>query len=190
MKRIIAPLLAAAGIIFSAGCARDIIVSEALQIPEQAVIRTAYNLWYEDPLAMTTLNQQKGEILPFGTAVEIDRATDRAIEFRALPDNRKFRIEFQKQYRLQTPEEYLKELFTTRTPEEIRGDMPALKYEKLRRGIVEKGMTKGEVVLAFGPPCAYRTQSREVNTWLYPMDFLEYKRVIFVRGTVLEVRQL
>lgn len=170
------------------GCARELIVAEVLQIPEQAVVRTAYNLWYTNPLEMDTVNVQKGTILPFGTPVEITKATDREILFQTA-DGKKFRIEFEPDYRLQSPEEYLRDLFTLKSVEEICAGMDLLVREKIRRGIVEKGMDKADVLIAYGPPCAFRTPSAAAATWLYPQDFLEYKRIVFKGGKVLEIIQ-
>ena len=54
-------------------------------------------------------------------------------------------------------------------------------------GIVEKGMTKQEVELAFGPPCAFRTTSPALDTWCFWTEFLVGKRIIFTRGVVSEI---
>ena len=84
---------------FLTGCARQLIVSEVLQSPEQAPIYTCYNLWYTDPMNMDTLNMLKGEILPFGTEVVITSATDSEIRFTTVADRRDFRIRFSNDYR-------------------------------------------------------------------------------------------
>jgi len=186
MKRIFALVALAVAALVLCGCARELIVSEILQIPEQAVVRTTYNLWYTDPMKMDTINMQKGNILPFGTPVEITKATEKEIRFNTL-DGKKFRIEFETHYRLETPEEYLRELFTTRTESELRTGFDPVTYEKIRRGIVEKGMTKDAVIRAYGPPCAFRTGSLESSTWLYPVEYLVYKRVIFRNDEVIDI---
>lgn len=184
MKKLFPLMIAAAALL--AGCARDIIVSEVLQIPEHAVVRTAYNLWYTDPMKMDTINTQTGKVLPFGTPVEITKATSKQIDFQTN-DGQKFSIEFEPDYRLQTPEEYLRDLFTTKTEAELRSGLDVLSYEKARRGVVEKGMSKQAVVLAFGPPCACRTPSMTGSTWLYPIEFLVFKRVVFRGDKVLDI---
>lgn len=187
MKKISAVLTAFAMILILSGCAREIIVAEVLQTPVQAQIRTAYNLWYENPTEMDTINMQKGSIIPFGTVVEVTKASDKEICFTTVDDGKKFRIEYEYKYRLQTPEEILKTVFTTRTEEDLRGNLDALTYEKVRRGIVEKGMTRQAVLLAYGPPCAIRTPDMALSSWLYPLDFLEYKRLIFKDNKIIEI---
>ncbi len=187
MKKTFFVIAAVCAAVFFTGCARKLIVAEILQVPEQARVRTAYNLWYTDPMEMDSVNAQKGTMLPFGTLVKITKATEDEIFFMTPEDGRQFRIAYDKNYRQQEVEDYIRELFTLKSADEQAKGMNQLVFEKIRRGIVEKGMTRAEVQLAYGPPCAFRTPNRESATWLYPVDFLEYKRVIFQKDTVLEI---
>lgn len=182
------PALLAGAVLLLTGCAaRELIVSEVLRIPEQATVRTAYNLWYTDPVNMDTINHQQGTIIPFGTEVSITKATEEEIFFRTVEDGKEFRIVFEPHYRLQTPEQYLQDLFTAKTEEELRDGLDALTYEKVRRGFVEKGMPVSAVLLAFGPPCKYRTPDPTKGTWLYPVAYLEYKRILIRDGKVFGI---
>lgn len=169
------------------GCAHQMIVSEVLQSPEQAPIYTRYNLWYTDPLHMDTLNMLKGEILPFGTEVVVTSASDREIRFATVADKREFRIKFTSDYRMMSAEDYLRELFSTKNESDLTVGIHPLTVEKLKAGIVEKGMTRQEVELAFGPPCAFRTPSPRLDTWCFWTEYLVGKRVIFTRDVVSDV---
>ena len=176
---LVAPLLA--------GCAREYIVAEVLQIPEQAPIYTRFNLWYTDPMNMDSLNMLKGEILPFGTEVVITSASDREICFTTVKDKRDFRIKFSTDYRMMSAEDYVRELFSTQNESDLTVGIRALTIEKLKAGIVEKGMTRQEVELAFGPPCAFRTPSTTLDTWCYWTEYLVGKRIIFTRNVVSDI---
>ena len=169
------------------GCAHKMIVSEVLQSPEQAPIYTRYNLWYTDPEEMDTLNMLKGDILPFGTEVEITSATDRNICFTEVKTGRKFRIKFSRDYRVMSAEDYLRELFSTKDEYDLTVGVHPLTVEKLKAGIVEKGMTRQEVELAFGPPCAFRTPSPRLDTWCFWTEYLVGKRIIFTRDVVSDI---
>lgn len=169
------------------GCAHRLIVSEVLQSPEQASIYTCYNLWYTNPMRMDTLNMLKGDILPFGTEVVITSATDREICFTTVADNRKFRIKFSEDYRMISPEDYMRELFSTRSESDLTVGVHPLTVEKLKAGIVEKGMTRQEVELAFGPPCAFRTPSPALDTWCFWTEYLVGKRIVFTRDIVSDI---
>ena len=169
------------------GCAHELIVSEVLQVPEQASIYTRYNLWYTDPMNMDTLNLLKGDILPFGTEVVITSATDREICFTTVNDKRKFRIKYSTDYRMMSAEDYMRELFSTKNESALTLGIHPLTVEKLKAGIVEKGMTRQEVELAFGPPCAYRTPSPKFDTWCFWTEYLVGKRIIFTRDVVSDI---
>ena len=169
------------------GCAHKLIVSEVLQSPEQAPIYTKYNLWYTNPMRMDTLNMLKGDILPFGTEVVITSASDREICFTTVKDKRKFCIKFSTDYRMMSAEDYLRELFSTQNESDLTVGIRALTIEKLKAGIVEKGMTRKEVELAFGPPCAFRTPSPSLDTWCFWTEYLVGKRIIFTRNVVSDI---
>ena len=77
-------VLAGTAILLSGCAVRELIVSEILRIPEQATVRTTYNLWYTDPMNMDTINHQQGQIIPFGTEVVITKATEEEIFFKKL----------------------------------------------------------------------------------------------------------
>ena len=173
-----------AAVFFLTGCANKLIVSEVLQVPEQAPIYTRYNLWYTDPKGMDTLNMLKGEILPFGTEVVIKSASDREIRFTTVADKRDFRIKFSRDYRVMSADDYLRELFSTKSESDLTVGIHPLTIEKLKAGIVEKGMTRKEVELAFGPPCAFRTPSPNLDTWVFWTEYLVGKRIVFTRDVV------
>lgn len=176
-----------AAVFILSGCARKLIVSEVLQTPEQAPIYTKYNLWYTNPMRMDTLNMLKGEILPFGTEVVITSASDSEICFTTVRDKRKFRIKYSNDYRMMSAEDYMRELFSTKNEADLTVGVRALTIEKLKAGIVEKGMTRQEVELAFGPPCAFRTPSRSLDTWCFWTEYLVGKRIIFTRNVVSDI---
>ena len=172
---------------FLTGCANRLIVSEVLQSPEQAPIYTRYNLWYTDPMNMDSLNMLHGEILPFGTEVVITSATDREICFTTVADKRDFRIRYSTDYRMMPAADYMRELFSTRNESALTLGIHPLTIEKIKAGIVEKGMTRQEVELAYGPPCAYRTPSPAFDTWCFWTEYLVGKRIVFNRDVVTEI---
>lgn len=187
MKKFTLPALMALALAFCASCAKDIVVEEALQLPVHATVRTAYNIWYNDSMEVESINYLSGSILPFGTEVVITRATEKEIFFHTVADNRQFRIRFNKDHRMQTAREYIQTLFTADDVETITEDISPANVEKIRRGIVEKGMTKKEVSLAYGPPCRFKTPSETLDTWLFWTEFLISRRIIFNGGRVVEI---
>lgn len=175
---------------FLSGCAREVIPEEVLQVPEFSAIYTSYNLWYDADGDIRSENIQQGTILPFGTQIEfIDANTDR-IRFRRVSDGKEFRIKYNINRNMIPVEQFIKRLFVLRDGKDLAMNVRPLILEKIRRGIVEKGMTREEVLLAFGPPPAVRTPSETVDTWLYWTDDGVTRRIVFFGNKVISIIEL
>lgn len=191
LKKIFIIILALSATAILASCAgKHIIASEVLQIPEHAKIYTAYNIWYENPDRVDSTNMLKGQIIPFGTEVEILNFTDKEMRFKTVKDSKEFRIIYDAPKHMIAAEDYIRRLFTTQMQEELAEGITPIVFEKLKRGVVEPGMTREEVILAFGPPIAFRTPSEKENTWLYWTDVLVGKRIFFSKGKIIEIIEL
>ena len=185
MKRFLSFVLTASAVLILSGCAgRIIIPEEVLQVPAHARIRTAYNLWYTDPEAIDAENIQQGTIIPFGTEVEILSATDSKIVFRS--NGKTFTILYNEGRFMMPVEEFLKQLFTLETAADIASGLSPVAYEKLRRGIVEPGMNRKNVIAAYGPPAKTRTPNILSDTWIYWIGRVNTKRVIFKNDIVID----
>ena len=178
---------AASALFLLTACARTIIPEEVLQIPEFAPVYTAFNLWYNEKGEMTSANIQKGSILPFGTEIEfIEANTDRII-FKRVSDGQIFKLKYSLDRTLVPIEQYIRRTFVLRDKKELTiGIRPTIK-EKISRGIVEKGMTRNEVLLAYGPPPPMRTPSETVDTWIYWTDDGVTIRVVFFGDRVIDL---
>ena len=172
---------------FCTSCTKELVVEEVLQVPVNGKVYTAYNLWYEKADEVKSVNYLKGSILPFGTEVEIVKATKEEITFRTVADKKVFRIIFESQYRMQSVEDYIRDLFTSRDFKTLSEGVSPINVEKIRRGMVDNGMTKQEVRLAYGPPCKYKTPDETLNTWLFWTELLVGKRIVFNNNKVTDV---
>lgn len=170
-----------------AGCARKIIVPEVLQLPEGSKVYTAYNIWYENPTDISCMNYQKGKLLTFGTEVEIIGADDTSISFKDKKTNKKFTIRYTETWMMMPMENFIKRLLTTKDRKALTEDMKQVIVEKISRGVVEEGMTRKEVLLAYGYPVAHRTPSLEEDTWIYWSDKLSSIRVVFKNEKVIAI---
>lgn len=173
--------------VFFSGCARVVIVQEALQLPEGAKTYTNYNIWYEDPDNISSLNYQKGRLLPFGTEVEIVEANGRSFTFREKSNGQKFRISYDESWMMIPIEDYLKRLLTTKTPEELVAGIKPSVLEKISKGLVDEGMTRKEVLLAYGYPVVHRTPSLKDDTWIYWKEPLVTTRVVYKGDIVIAI---
>lgn len=183
--------LSVAAAVFAAlscvSCSRSLVVEEVLQMPVNGKIYTAYNIWYEDPDDVDSVNYLKGSLLPFGTQVEVVKATEEKIVFRTVADKKTFCISFNADYRMQSAEEFVRNLFTTDDLKTLTEGIRPVNVEKIRRGLVDIGMSKQEVRLAYGPPCKFKTPDESLNTWLFWTELLVGKRIIFNNDKVVDI---
>ncbi len=175
---------AAAGTLLFTGCyTRTLIPEEVLQLPTHAQVRTAYNLWYKTPDNLTSENIQQGKIIPFGTDVQIESMTDSRIVFRA--NGELFTLNYDQAKTTIPMEDFARELFTTALAVETASGATPAQFEKMRRGVIEKGMTRKQVLITYGRPSRIRTPNILSDTWIYWLDRVKSKRVIFKNDKVL-----
>lgn len=177
-------LATAAGALLFSGClTRHLIPEEVLQLPTHAQVYTAYNLWYKSPDELSPENIQQGKLLPFGTEVQIVSMTDSKIEFKA--DGQLFTLHYDQNSTMIPMEEFARQLFTTAVAVETAAGASPARFEKMRRGVLEKGMTRKQVIIAYGPPSRIRTPNPLSDTWIYWADRVKSKRVVFKNDRVL-----
>lgn len=177
-------LATAAGALFFCGCqTRHLIPEEVLQLPTHAQVYTAYNLWYKTPDRLSPENIQQGRLLPFGTEVRILSMTDSEIKFEA--NGELFTLHYNQGTTMIPMEEFARQLFTTAVAVETAAGASPARFEKMRRGVLEKGMTRKQVIITYGPPSRIRTPNPLSDTWIYWADRVKSKRVIFKNDKVL-----
>lgn len=185
--RLLSAIAALTVLFLSGACARTVIPEEVLQMPEFASVYTAFNLWYNAEGVMTSANIQEGTILPFGTEIQfVEADTDRII-FKRVSDGKVFKLEYSLERTLVPIETYIRRLFVLTPEKEMVLDVRPMVYEKIKRGIVEKGMTRKEVLMAFGPPPPMRTPSETVDTWIYWTSPGVSIRVVFFGERVIDI---
>lgn len=187
--RLFPAIAALAVLILSGACARTIIPEEVLQVPEFAPVYTAFNLWYDAEGVMTSANIQEGTILPFGTEIQFIEADTDQIIFKRVSDGKVFKLKYSLERTLVPIETYIRRLFVLKPEKEMVLNVRPRIYEKIKRGIVEKGMTRNEVLLACGPPPPMRTPSETVDTWIYWTSPGVTKRVVFFGERVIDIIQ-
>ena len=163
-------------------------VNKVLALTPDQKIYTSYNIWYENKDEILQVNYHKGKILPFGTEVKILEATREGVSFQDVKTGEAFKVVFVRKFLVAKTEYYIKILFTAKNADELASGIKPEIMEKIKAGTVEKGMTKQEVILAYGYPPPHRTPSINEDTWMYFDDVAQKKRVIFSRkGFVIEI---
>lgn len=187
MKKILVILFVLSGIVFLSGCVTPLNIQETLQLPKNTKLYTTYNIWYEIPWNISSINYQKGKIIPFGTQIQIISADPTRVEFQVVPTARNYTINYYEKWSMKPVNDFIKQLVTTKTrSEQTKGIAPEIR-KKMLKGIVEKGMTRKEVEMTYGPPSPHRTPLRESLTWIYWDSQFSTKRIIFKNDKVIDI---
>lgn len=170
-------LCAAAAAVLLAGCAREVIVPEVMQQPVDGKIYTRCNIWFSNPEEISCLNYQEGRILPIGSEVVPVSATEREIVFTA--DGVEYTINFDPDDMMIPVETYIKRIFTLMPPDELLKDVSPENQQRIKAGSVVPGMSRDEVIFAFGYPAPGRTPNLSNSSYLYYQSKDRTFRVVF-----------
>lgn len=187
MKKILLMITALFGLLLLNGCITPVNVSEVLQLPEDTKLYTTYNIWYEIPWNISSINYQKGKIIPFGSHIKILSVLPKSVTFEVVSTNRRYTINYYEKWGMQPIEGFIKQLVTTKTrSEQTEGIAPSVR-QKMLRGEVTKGMTRKEVIMTYGPPSPHRTPALTGMSWIYWKSRYNTERVIFKGDKVIDI---
>jgi hypothetical protein len=176
-KQIILMLVAAIVTVLF-GCARDLQVSEVLQQPLGSKLYTKCNLWYQNPDDISCKNIQNGKFIPFGTPIEVTTANQYRLIFKDT-QGIEYRINYDRQLMMEPMQSFMRQIISIQDKNElIKGIAPEV-VSKIEKGIVTPGMTRKEVLLAYGKPPVFRTPTLDNSTWIYWIDEASTIRVVF-----------
>ena len=147
------------------------------------LLYTAYNLWYEKPGSMSSINYHIGAFIPAGTQVTniqtgLSRRRVPTVSFQQVGNPMTYVIHFQQEYHpgLQL-QQFVNRLFTGADFEDLTLGMTPQEIKCIRQGILEPGIRKNAVVIAYGYPPEHQTPTMERDVWYYwerRMDRLAY----------------
>lgn len=136
-------------------------------------IYIAYNIWFEKPEKIWSINYKKGAIIPVGTQVrDVEIITTnrrhKAIIFTTVKEKKAFCIFWIKKYHPgKTIQQFKKNLFTTKKFDELTSGMSKDEIAAIKKGEIVKGMNKNAVLVCYGPPPEHATFSQDHNVWTY-----------------------
>lgn len=170
------------------GCSTTLNVAEVLQQPKGKKIYTRCNLWYDGARQINAMNYQNGKILPYGTPVDIREVSSTKVVF--VANGAEYRIIFRPEWLVISMRDYLKQVFTLSTREELSKGIEPRLLDEIERGRVVKGMSRDLVLLCCGHPAACRTTSLNNDTWIFWTDPGVTIRVVFKNNKVVDVLSL
>jgi len=133
----------------------------------------AYNVWFEKPERVWSINYKKGAFIPAGTQVrDVEIITTnrrhKAIIFTTVKEKKAFCIYWVRKYHPgKTIQQFKKKLFTTSNFTDLTSGMSKDEIAAIKKGEIVKGMSKKAVLACYGPPPEHATFSQDHNVWTY-----------------------
>lgn len=182
MKKIMMlPVLCA---VLTFGCTQKIVVAEVLQQSETDKIYTRYNIFYTDPGNISCLNLLQGNIIPYGTEVEIVGCTEKELSFRAAGSEKIYSIKFSKGERMTSMQNYIRSVFGFEDRDAVSKKIRPQYLAKVQAGEISPGMTKDEISVAWGKVPPVHTPDEKNMTWIYMKSHHDLIRLIFKGQTL------
>ena len=185
-KYILMGIAAFAMLVITSGCVTPINVGHVLQLPAHTKLYTTYNIWYEIPWNISSINYQRGKIIPFGSEVKIISMEPNKIKFQVMQTGRHYSFVYHEKWGMQPIEDFLKQMVTTKNRSEQTKGIAGEVKQSMLLGKVTKGMTRNEVTMAYGPPSPHRTPLLAASTWIYWDNRYKTKRIIFKGDKVVD----
>jgi len=119
-------------------------------------------------IKLASLNYKIGVLIPIGSIVENLEIGSSELKFIVKDINSRVTYKVVKRYEpLVTGQDLFERSITTKTFESITEGISFRFKEAIKSGMVLKGMSKSNVLLAFGYPPAHQTPSLDLDTWIY-----------------------
>ncbi len=166
------------------GCAKTVVVSEVLQQGENDRLYTQYNIFYNDPAHISCLNFIQGNIIPFGTEIEVVECNEKKLVFKTVNSETLFSIDFSKGERMASMQQYIRMLIGFDDREAVSGRIRPEFLSKVQNGEIAYGMTKEEIAVSWGKVPPVHTPDERNMTWIYMKSHHDLVRLIF-KGNVL-----
>ena len=138
-----------------------------LSFPINKKLYISHDLWYDNPMDISSMNYQTGKVIPFGTEVKFIKSFPNYILFETLNDKKQYKVINNKEISLLDNESAFHQIFSDKDPNSLTKDIKPDILSKLRLGKIEIGMTRYEVLLALGPPPIDMNPKNYKNTWIY-----------------------
>ena len=177
-------LLAAGCAALLCGCVKPVLVAEVMQQGENDKLYTKYNVFYTNPEKISCLNFIAGNIIPYGTEIEIVDCNEEKLLFKAVGSEQLYTILFSKGERMASMQQFLRSLIGFENRDAISKKIRPEYLSKVQNGEIAIGMNKKEIAIAWGDVPPVHTPDAKNMTWIYMKNHHDLLRLIF-RGEIL-----
>lgn len=141
---------------------------------------TSYNIWFENPDIISSVNYKKGTIIPAGTKVKDIRLFDNRIYFKTIDPERTFNLYFYEKYHPEMSVKQFKErLFTPKSFEELTQGLSETEIHNIKEGVLKSNMSKQAVIVCYGYPPEHKTFSTKNKQWVYWISRFRTQKITF-----------
>ena len=143
----------------------------------------SYNMWFEKPDSMWSINYKKGAIIPAGTKIKSVKLERNKVVFTTFEHSNEFIINFTPKYHPGIDlEQFRDRLFTDKTFDQLVRGFSKKEIESIRSGVLKPGMSKKAVLVAYGYPPEHVTGSLEMDLWTYWINRFKKTNINFDKG--------
>jgi len=144
--------------------------------------------FFRGKVRISSLNYKDGILLPTGTHIDHVEIGNGILNFRIVDLNLYVTYIIVKKHEpLLTSNELFDRMITTKTFDELTEGVSDQNKKAIKSGKVLKGMSKSDVLFAFGYPPSHRTNDLTSNTWIYWLRYFKNFQVNFDKnGMVIE----
>ncbi len=182
MRLRILPILSLMFISF--GCA-----SQQVDLSNQEPIYTAYNIWKHGRTVYCINFKTGSKIISAGTRVSDVKITDvksggsqseEVIQFIIIDTGEKINVRLNRRWHPgESLNSYKDKMFTTKNFKELTAGLNDKEIEAVKKAVLVTGMSKGAVLISYGPPPEHHTPSLESNKWFYWVNKRNRKKICF-----------
>jgi hypothetical protein len=131
---------------------------------------SAYNIWYEKPDAIPSVNYKVGRVLSAGTPIRSVAVKGSQIAFVAT-DGAAYTVIFEAgKHPGMTIAEFKDRMLIPRNFAEMTREMTAVEVGCIRKGVIQPDLGKQAVLMVYGYPPEDQTPSVNSSIWQYPMS--------------------
>lgn len=149
---------------------------------------TAVNIWHYKPMRIYSTNYHTGTILRVGTKCRVTGVNKKGIEFETA-DGKEFRILYVPRHSTITVQEMFGRYFSKKNEMGPGGKFESFtprERDAVRGAVINPGMRKEAVLMAYGYPPSHRTPSLDEDTWIYFKGLYVPYTVKFENGRTVE----
>ena len=131
---------------------------------------TMANIWYEHPKKILSTNFHRGNMIPVGTKVVINRLRGVKIKFTVVETEGTFTYFHAKKHSKIKLRELFERYFSKEDPMRPGGHFEKFtekEKENIMDGTLANGMSKEAVLMTYGYPPTHRTPSLATDVWTY-----------------------